>query len=75
MPSVRPANQLQYFPRTKYAHLKTRRFLPPAANFSASLPGAHRRTSDPLFRHPAMHNLAWREVRALPGELGQVTEA
>ncbi len=44
-------------------------------NSTASLTGSHRRTYEAIFRHPAVHNLAWRDVRALLGELGQVTEA
>ncbi len=44
-------------------------------NPSASLTGSHRRTYEAIFRHPAVHNLAWRDVCALLGELGQVTEA
>jgi hypothetical protein len=38
-----------------------------------SLTGSHLRTYKALFRNPVPRNLAWRSVRALLGELGQVT--
>ena len=41
---------------------------------STSLTGPHLRTYEAIFRHPLPHNLAWRDVRALLGHLGQVTE-
>ena len=44
-------------------------------NPPASLTGSHRRTYEAIFRHPAVHNLAWRDVRGLLGELGQLTES
>ena len=40
-----------------------------------ALTASHRRTYAAIFRHPAAHNLAWRDVRALLGELGQLTES
>ena len=39
-----------------------------------SLTGAHLQTYEAIFRHPAAHNLAWRDVRALFHELGHVDE-
>jgi len=41
----------------------------------AALTGSHRRTLDAIFRHPAAHNLEWRDVVALIGKLGTVHEA
>jgi hypothetical protein len=43
-------------------------------NLTPSLAGAHLRTREKIFRHPAAHNLDWREVRALFERLGQVDE-
>ena len=40
----------------------------------STLTASHRRTYEAIFRHPASHNLAWREVHALFRQLGQVTE-
>lgn len=37
-----------------------------------SLSGTHLRTYEAIFRHPAVHNLAWRDVRALLAEVGEV---
>jgi hypothetical protein len=41
---------------------------------SPSLSGSHLRTYEAIFHRPVSHNLAWRDVRALLGQLGQVTE-
>ena len=38
------------------------------------LSGAHRRTYEMIFRHPAAHNLEWRHVRSLLEELADVEE-
>jgi hypothetical protein len=46
----------------------------PAANLSAGVAGAHRRTLDAIFRHPLAHNLPWREVLALFHEIGEAEE-
>lgn len=35
---------------------------------------AHQRTYETIFRHPAAHNLEWRDVRSLLGELADVEE-
>jgi hypothetical protein len=35
---------------------------------------AHRRTYETIFRHPAAHNLEWRDLRALLSELADVVE-
>ncbi len=43
-------------------------------NPPTSLNGAHRRTYEAIFRHPAAHNLAWREVQNLFRHLGDVAE-
>ncbi len=43
-------------------------------NSTTSLTGSHLRTYEAIFRHPAPHNLAWRDVRALLAELGQVAD-
>jgi hypothetical protein len=34
----------------------------------------HRRTYETVFRHPAAHNLEWRDLRALLSELAEVEE-
>lgn len=39
-----------------------------------SLSGSHLQTYEAIFRHPAAHNLAWHDVRALFQELGHVAE-
>jgi len=39
-----------------------------------SLTGAHLRTYRMIFQHPASHNLPWRDVHALFGQLGTLTE-
>lgn len=36
--------------------------------------GAHLHTFETIFRHPAAHNLAWRDVHSLLRHLGQVVE-
>jgi hypothetical protein len=46
----------------------------PAANLSAGVAGANRRTLDAIFRHPLAHNLPWREVLALFHEIGEAEE-
>lgn len=40
----------------------------------ASLSGPHLRTFEAIFRHPAAHNLAWRDVHALFRHVGEVSE-
>jgi len=37
-----------------------------------SLNGSHLRTYEKIFQHPALHNLAWRDVLALLSHLGSV---
>jgi hypothetical protein len=49
--------------------------LVPAEVGGAALTGSHRRTLDAIFRHPTAHNLDWRDVVAVMGELGNVHEA
>jgi hypothetical protein len=39
-----------------------------------SITGSHLRTREKIFRHPAAHNLDWREVRSLFERLGRVDE-
>lgn len=39
-----------------------------------SLSGSHRHTYEAIFRHPAAHNLSWRDVHALLRHLAQVVE-
>ena len=39
-----------------------------------TLTGAHRRTYQTIFQHPASHNLGWHDVYALFRQLGQVEE-
>jgi hypothetical protein len=46
------------------AHMKT----------STPLTGAHQRTFDRIFQHPISHNLEWRDVHALLGEMGDVAK-
>ena len=36
--------------------------------------GSHLRTFETIFRHPAAHNLAWRDVHSLLRHLGQLVE-
>lgn len=43
-----------------------------APNARTVLHGAHQRTLDALFRHPAAHNLAWMEVLALMEKISAV---
>ena len=38
------------------------------------LSGSHRKTYNAIFRHPAAHNLDWRDVRSMLGELAEVVE-
>ena len=38
------------------------------------LTGSHQRTFDRIFQHPISHNLEWRDVHALLGEMGEVTK-
>jgi hypothetical protein len=40
----------------------------------ASLSGAHHRTLEAIFRHPAAHNLEWRALAGLIGEIGAMHE-
>ena len=40
----------------------------------SSLNGSHRHTYEALLRHPAPHNLAWHDVRALLATVGSVFE-
>ena len=35
---------------------------------------AHQRTYETIFHHPAAHNLEWRDVRSLLGELAEIEE-
>jgi hypothetical protein len=39
---------------------------------SSPLSTSHQRTFDRIFQHPISHNLEWRDVHALFGELGQI---
>jgi len=41
---------------------------------STPLTGPHQRTFDRIFQHPISHNLEWRDVHALFGEIGIVTK-
>jgi len=41
---------------------------------TTSLTGPHQRTYDRIFQHPISHNLEWRDVHALLGEIAQVTK-
>jgi len=41
---------------------------------STPLTGAHQRTFDRIFQHPISHNLEWRDVHALLGEMGDVAK-
>ena len=38
------------------------------------LNNAHQRTFDRIFQHPISHNLGWRDVHALLGEMGEVVQ-
>ena len=40
----------------------------------AHLNGHHRRTFETIFHHPIAHNLAWRDLKSLLGELGELVE-
>src|ERR1700729_1387432 len=44
----------------------------PVSRGRAALHGAHRRTLEALFRHPAAHNLEWMDVVALIEKIGAV---
>jgi hypothetical protein len=46
----------------------------PETDLAARLTGAHRRTFDAIFRHPAAHNLEWTDTLALIDTLGRSTE-
>ncbi len=41
---------------------------------TAPLTGSHQRTFDRIFQHPISHNLEWRDVHALLGEMGEVAK-
>jgi hypothetical protein len=41
---------------------------------TAILTSSHQETYDALFRHPVAHNVHWRDVRAMLGQLGEVVE-
>ena len=41
---------------------------------TTQLTGAHQRTFDRIFQHPITHNLEWRDVHALLGEMATVTK-
>jgi len=41
---------------------------------TTQLTSAHQRTFDRIFQHPISHNLEWRDVHALLGEIGNVTK-
>ncbi len=41
---------------------------------STPLTGSHQRTFDRIFQHPISHNLEWRDVHALLGEMGDVAK-
>jgi hypothetical protein len=41
---------------------------------TTQLTGAHQRTFDRIFQHPISHNLEWRDVHALLGEMGKLTK-
>ena len=43
-------------------------------NSTPSLSGAHLRTYNAIFQHPAAHNLGWHDVHALFRHLGQIEE-
>lgn len=43
-------------------------------NSTLPLTGEHLRTYDRIFQHPLTHSLAWRDVRALFDEIGQIEE-
>jgi hypothetical protein len=43
-------------------------------NPPAALTGQHLHTYQEVFRHPMSHSLTWHDVRALFGQLGQITE-
>ncbi len=39
-----------------------------------TLSGSHLRTYERIFQHPISHNLEWRDVRSLFGEIAQIEE-
>jgi hypothetical protein len=39
-----------------------------------TLSGPHLRTYERIFQHPISHNLEWRDVRSLFGEIGKIEE-
>jgi hypothetical protein len=39
-----------------------------------TLSGSHLRTYERIFQHPISHNLEWRDVRSLFGEIGEIEE-
>jgi len=41
---------------------------------NTTLTGSHQRTFDRIFQHPISHNLEWRDVHALLGEIGDVAK-
>jgi hypothetical protein len=41
---------------------------------TTALSSSHQRTFDRIFQHPISHNLEWREVHALFGEMGTITQ-
>ncbi len=43
-------------------------------NASPHLHGRHQHTYEAVFRHPAAHDVAWHDVRALLGAVGNVAE-
>ncbi len=43
-------------------------------NPTLSLTGSHLRTYEKIFQHPISHNLPWRDVHSLLGELGQIAQ-
>jgi hypothetical protein len=45
-----------------------------AMKTTTPLSHSHQRTFDRIFQHPISHNLEWRDVHALLGEMGEVTK-
>jgi hypothetical protein len=43
-------------------------------NPTSTLTGSHLRTYDRIFQHPISHNLEWRDVHALFGNIGSIEE-
>jgi len=48
--------------------------LPGEHEMEPKLTRTHQRTYETIFRHPAAHNLEWRDLRALLSELADVEE-